>query len=264
MSTQRTSERDWIDVWVTPYEDNLQLTIENDFPDLNGPPKRAIHVRMDAFNGGTMFKATIYDNHQPVHEVARSFWGNYDDFLTPDPARRDTFELRVTPNHLRFGMPAYNKWWQDSPMPTLAWTAGVVQFGHHSYTPDKDCAATSPCKPNTWHWDNVSITPSIPFTIVRGDQRYAEKSTSTITLPSPAPANGHLRFAGIGDKLQVSFNGGSSWTNATRQAQLPNTQVELFKSFWMPIPAGTTKVQFRGSATVASDWMVRDVSVFAR
>lgn len=36
-------------------------------------------------------------------------------------------------------MPAYNFWWIDATIPNLGWDMGVVQFGHHSYNPTKDC-----------------------------------------------------------------------------------------------------------------------------
>jgi hypothetical protein len=38
MSTLRTSPRDWVDLWITPYEDNLQFALDEWLPDGNGLP----------------------------------------------------------------------------------------------------------------------------------------------------------------------------------------------------------------------------------
>ena len=268
VSTLRHSTRDWIDLWITPFADNLQLPLESWLPDLNGPPRRAIHIRMDSFFNQTSqvtpFKAEIYDNFnaQPVNG---NTWTGYEQFLTPSATRRDTFELDLTPNHLKFGMPQYNFWWIDQDIPRLDWTQGVVQFGHHSYNPDKACHFDGTCGPNTWHWDNVSIVPAIPFTLDRATPRYVNAVTGPIaTLAAPAAANAFLRFAGIGDSLEVSFNQGISWTPAQMQAQMKQVE-EHFKSYWMPIPAGTLQVWFRGQPWWggAGDWQVRDISVWS-
>ena len=47
LSTLRTSPRDWVDIWLTPYEDHLQLPLDNWLPDLTGEPSRSVHLRMD-------------------------------------------------------------------------------------------------------------------------------------------------------------------------------------------------------------------------
>lgn len=261
VSTLRTSSRDWIDLWITPYEDNLQLPLEEFYPDLNGPPRRAIHIFMTTFNDKTGFKAEVYNNFQRT-EVDSTYWDALEDHLTPSATRRDTFEARITKDHLTFGMPGYNLWWiNNAPMPALDWTQGIVQFGHHSYNPTKDCSG---CSPNTWHWDNVNISPSRPFTILRADRRFADAQNQTLTLPDAAPAGANLRFAGVGSDLAVSYDGGKSWVPAALQKQMQTPKEEHFKSYWMPIPAGTTTVMFRGAAFWGGDWMVRDVSVFAR
>ena len=41
--------RDWIDLWVTPFNENLQLPLEDWLPDLQGPPKDSVHIRMDTW-----------------------------------------------------------------------------------------------------------------------------------------------------------------------------------------------------------------------
>src|SRR5882672_3916124 len=64
VSTFRSSDRDWIDLWITPFGENLELPLESWLPDLQGPPKDAIHIRMDQFNQGTIFSGEIYSNFQ--------------------------------------------------------------------------------------------------------------------------------------------------------------------------------------------------------
>jgi hypothetical protein len=269
MSTARTSGRDWVDLLITPYQDNLQLPLEDWLPDLNGLPRNALHIRMDMANGNTMFRTSVIRDFKETDVAEQLWWVGYESLLTPDAARRDTFELRLSRTYVRFGMPGYNFFWSDTAIADLGWSRGIVQLGHHSYTPNKDAGcginqnAATGCAPNTWHWDNMSISPAVPFTILRADRRTADAANGTLNFPAPAPANANLRFAGIGSNLSVSFDTGKTWQPAGLQAQSKNVE-EHFKSYWMPIPAGTTSVQIRGSDWWGGKWLVRDVSVWAQ
>jgi len=265
MSTLRTSGRDWIDIWITPYEDNLQLPLDDWLPDLTGDPRNAIHVRMDL--GTNRFKAFVVRDFVKTELPGTSDSHlDYDSFLTPSPMRRDTFELSLDSTHLTFGMPDHDFNWVDTTFAELGWTAGVVQLGHHSYNPTK-CDDGTECggAPNTWHWDNIEISTSVPFSIVPATQRYADPSVSTaVEFGAPAPPDAHLRFAGIGNDLEVSFDGGTSWQAAELQSQREDLiKEEHFKSYWMPVPAGITTVNFRGSGWFAGDWRVRDLSFWS-
>ena len=269
MSTARSSGRDWVDLWITPYQDNLQLPLEDWLPDLNGEPRNAIHVRMDLADGDTMFRTAIIHNFETIEIDAQNLDVGYESFLTPDAKRRDKFELRLSQTHIRFGMPAYNFYWIDSAIPALDWSLGVVQFGHHSYNPAKDAGcpinqtAQTGCAPTTWHWDNVSVHPAARFTILRADQRMVDGETDAhVDFPAPAPANAHLRFAGIGDKLEISVDGGKTWQPAMQQAQEKSAE-EHFSSYWTPIPAGAQSIQFRGDDWWGGPWVARDISIWA-
>ncbi len=259
MSTLRSSGRDWVDLWITPFEDNLQLPLDMEV-DLSGPPRNAIHLRMD-FNRG-LFTGAVYREFVRT-ELGQAGWESYEDFLTPDAKRRDTFEVRVSRDHLRMGMPGYNYLWVDSALPDLGWSQGVVQLGHHSYNPTKDCE--SPCGPNTWHWDNIQISPAQPFTLIKADRRYVDSELlKPVALSQPVPEGAFLRFAGIGEDLEVSFDGGQSWQPAQRQAQDATfLKAEHFQSYWTPIPPGVSQVQFRGESWYGGDWNIRDISVWA-
>lgn len=261
MSTLRASGRDWIDLWITPYADNLQLALQVIFPDLSGEPRNSVHIFMD-FNS-SVFRGEILRNFV-VENVpgTEASWQGYESFLTPEARRRDTFELIISETSLKFGMPDYNFWWIDTNIAPLGWKRGVVQFGHHSYSPDKHCAG---CGPNTWHWDNVRIEPAMPFTILNADRDYVNGDTPTaVSFPSGAPPDAHLRFAGIGDNLEVSFDNGRTWQPAELQASHGDAADEIFKSYWMPIPAGVSVVNFRGDSWWGGDWHVRDITIWSR
>ncbi len=259
MSTLNTSSRDWPDLWITPFNENLQLTLDNWLPDGNGEPRNALHIKLE----NETASARVVRNFA-VQNLAANWWTRYATFLTPSATRRDTFELRLSRTHVRFGMPAYNFWWVDTDIAPLEWTSGVLQLGHHSYNPTKDCAPSSICAPNTWHWDNVSISPALPFTMLRADRRYVDASTSPqLNFGLPAPSGAHLRFTGIGSNLAVSYDGGASWQTPQRQLFSKIIGVETFRSYWTPVPAGTSSVRFRGSAWCCGPWLVRDVSIWA-
>jgi hypothetical protein len=274
VSTLRTSARDWWDVWISPYADHLQLPLDLDSGvDLTGPPRNAIRIGLGTEN---QMQAEIYRNFEPVRfpgwpndRVTGDQFTGYHQFLTPDRARRDTFEIRISSTHLKVGMPAYNFWWIDTPIPDLGWNTGVVQFGHHSYNPTKDCGVvnnpkpfTGTCTPNTWHWDNVRIEPSLPFTITHTDRRRADATNPTHTLTTPAPDNAMLRFAGIGNNMQVRFDNGP-WTTPNRQATNRATKEEHFTSYWTPIPPGTRTITYQATNWWGGPWHTTDASVFA-
>jgi hypothetical protein len=261
MSTLRTSGRDWVDLWISPFDEQLQLPLELEV-DLSGPPRNAIQIRMDLSRNA--FTASIYRDFNEVPVAGEFSLQDYDTFLTPDAKRRDTFEVRVTRTHISVGMPGYGFKWIDTEIPDLGWSQGVVQFGHHSYNPSKDCSA--PCGPNTWHWDNIQIAPARPFTMIKADQRFVDAGVpSTINLARQTPENAHLRFAGIGPGLEVSFDDGKIWQPA--QIQVQDTEFlkdEHFRSYWTPIPPGTQQVQFRGQEWWGGSWYIRDISVWAQ
>ncbi|GEM_PF-1841283 len=264
ISTLMSSGRDWRDIWITPYTDQLQLPLESYRADLNGPPRRAIQILLTKEMAA---QARVYNNFAVAQESAfhgdipTQWWVGYDSFLTPDAKRRDTFEIRLSRDHLKVGMPDYDFWWIDSPIEPLDWDQGIVQFGHHSYNPTKGCTN---CGPNTWHWDNVEIAPAIPFTMLQADRRAVSPSGAVhVTFPSPAPTDAYLRFAGVGTNLEISVDGGTTWQPAQLQVQEQYDE-STFQSYWTPIPAGTTQVHFRGESWYDGDWHVRDISIWSR
>jgi hypothetical protein len=161
--------------------------------------------------------------------------------------------------------PAASITWVDTPIPALDWTQGVVQFGHHSMGPQASEGG------GTWHWDDFTITPAVGFTIVKGTRRYADEANPTIAFAGAAPANAYLRFAGYGEKIEVSFDGGKKWEKADRQAEKLDVG-DRFHSYWTPVPAGTTTVQFRAKDDQEKEkknkddgpWFVRNAAFWSR
>lgn len=262
-STLRQSTRDWVDIWITPYEDNLTLPFDQGDVDLQGLPRQGVHVIMSAFNGESTYRCNQISNFVET-EVPSFWWDSIESRLVaagraPSPAVRDTFELKLSTNHIKFSSPTIPGWVGcDTDMAALGFTRGVVQIGHHSYNPAKDNSGV----PQTRHWDNITISPSVPLTIIRGDRRYVNDATQTVSFQSPAPSGASLRFSANGENLQISTNGGSTWTSA--RIQPAETNVDRFKGYFVPIPAGTTSVKVRGDATFNGPFFAQDFSIFAQ
>lgn len=239
VSTLRTSTRDFIDLWVTPFADAMTMPLEDEFPDGQGAPQRAVHLRMDNSLGGSIFRLYTVTNYA-LTEYGAADARAVEQIVTPSPTVRSTFELRLTRTHVWFGMPTAGVAFFNQTIADLSWTQGVLQLGHHSYNPTKHGAGT----PNTWHWDNVSISAAVPFAMIKGDQRavgYLASqgpvgSGTTITFAAPAPANAVLRFDGAGDSISLSVDRGASW----QAAQMHRARIkgpENISSYWHPIPA---------------------------
>lgn len=265
VSTYRHSNRDWWDIWITPYDDYVQAPLEHFFPDLMGPPRRSIHIRMPD-NPNTFF-AEQYDDFQVVSSEGEDEWISYEYVFTPDKARRDTFIFEYDNGRIRFGMPEYDLWWVDKELAVpLDWDKAVVQIGHHSYNPEKSCEYDGTCGPNTWHWDNLVIAPAVPFTIIPSTDRYAEKDSETMTFRQPAPAEAEIRFMGIGADLEASFDGGDSWVTAEAvPIMVEDIPDELFRFYRIPIPEGVQEAQFRGKDKWDGviPWHVRNATIWS-
>lgn len=261
LSTLRSSPRDWVDIWLTPYEDQLQLPLDAWLPDLTGEPWRSVHLRMDLANDISTFKGFVFRGRTSEDLPIRT-WHGYESVLTPSAVRRDTVELRISRTSLKLGMPQYDFWWIDTKMADLGWDRAVVQLGHHSYAPFK---CDGRCAPNTWHWDNVTIAPAVPFTIVQADRRAASAELgTTVQFDAPAPPESHLRFVAAGSGIDVSFDGGGSWQRAMPRPIREGKDVNYtVLSYWTPMPAGASSVTLRGGNWAGGAWHARDFSIWS-
>lgn len=293
MSTFRTTQRDFVDVWITPWEDSIQLPFDQaEFAtvgsngklqgvDVQGAPKNAVEITMFAPNSNskTGFKPVIYVNGQETGEFKKfssdyNWYTGYEDYLpggAGDPKRRDKFEIKISKNHISICMPQDSSdnapsqtiCWADKTIKALPFTVGTVQFVQHSYTPNKDCSFYSPlvCGPNTWHWDDILISPAIPFSMIKANVRMVKDENTPVVFNQPAPANSKLRFAAAGS-TQVSFNNGPFQSAKPQYGNLPDpTHVA---NYMIDIPAGTTNVRFKMTDTGAGGVMAKDFSIWTR
>ncbi len=267
MSTERMSKRDWIDVTISPWEDNVARPLLSDLSqgvDLQGPPRNALHVSNDNAQGAPTFKTVrdgvvrSYNNGETVSSLDAGIMPG-----TNQAATRQTFRLTVERTRIRFERlssataPALVYW--NIAIPDTGWTHGVVQFGHHSYTPEKDDAGV----PATWHWDNVQISPAARFTIRSLGMHLIQSDSQQVTLPQAAPAGSMLRFAATtGPDVQVAFDNGPF--QPAQRANQPVEDRSKAVSYWTPVPAGTRSIRFKGQGGWWGDeWRIEDPHLWA-
>lgn len=292
MTTFSSSGRDWVDMWITPFQDNYVLPLERWNAPYNGEPKNAVHIRTDGNNDGSPhWEGEIYRNHNEEGfngGGVNDFYGGFKSAIERSgakdnglpaqvsPKRRDTFELRISKTGAKMCLVSVNV---EPPVPTnqcffdakfsdlgANYSNALIQFGHHAYNPQKDCTPSGlngnymqvGCLANTWHWDEFKISQSKQFTIIKpvpGSPKFITKDMS-LTLNSATPANSYLRFAAVAGNVEVSFNNGASWTTIPRRDQVRNSP-EHFSNYWGAIPQGVKTIKFRG--TNAADWLPRFV-----
>jgi hypothetical protein len=231
-------------------------------PDLNGEPCNAIHIRMKFGSSSSplgVFEGFVINDFDDT-PIPQRRTAAYDLFFTPSATNRETFELRISANYVKFGMPEYDLWWIDTNIPELSWDRAVLQIGGHSYNPLKSCVA---CSANTYHWDNVSISPSAPFTMLQANRRFVDPTNNQpITLSSPSPTNSYLRFSGIGNSLEFSIDNGQTWQLAALQTQ-EEYHGDHFRTYWTAIPADVQTIVFKGQNWYGGRWHIRSISVWS-
>jgi len=199
LSTLKTSLRDWWDLTVSPFMDSQALPLLSALSegvDLAGPNRNSVVITAGSAEGVPALDVVTNGN-----DVGYGPPGWAGDPIsagvtaTNQAATRQTFKLTMSTHHVKFerlqSATAPALVFIDQEIPALTWTQGVVQFGHHSYTPTKDGAGT----PNTWHWDNISLSPNVPIYIGAFTSRWTQGGT--IVATQPAPANSYLRFSAI-------------------------------------------------------------------
>jgi hypothetical protein len=233
ISTERQSTRDWPDIWLTPWADNLTLPFDADGPDLQGYPRQGIHVN---FKDSVLVSTISNYNQTPVAGDPFSPMNVGIDAGVNQAAVRQTFKLTVTPGHVKFERlasataPAFV--WVDATCACLMAPDYVVQFVQHSYNPTKDGAGV----PATWHWSGFTLSNATPFTLIHSTMLPGTTLTSNnslVTFGAPAPANAYLRFSGL---CKVLIDG----VVATKQAFLGHP--EHTSSYFMPIAQGKQSV----------------------
>lgn len=244
VSTERMSVRDWWDITVSPFADAQALPLLSDLSqgvDLQNPNRNSVVIATD--NGEAAPNLKVVQNGVKTSYGPPGYAGQpiNSGILagTNQAATRQPFRLTLTTTHVRFERLATAtgaaKVFIDKDIPALNFTQGVVQIGHHSYTPTKDGAGV----PATWHWDNISVSPVIPFSIQRGNERMTQGGT--VTFPS-APSGAYLRFSAL-CKPVVNGVVGTKMTDSGHP--------EHAASYMIPIPAGSTSVSL---SLIADGW----------
>lgn len=261
VSTLRTASRDWWQVNLSSFDQNLVFPLYNKLPAYQGEPDTGIQVQVDNGVCGTILRVQTITGGEL--NTINTDSPCVEDQVPASAQIRSQFRVDVSANHMKVYMPGTKAVWYDGPI-NLPFNKAVVQFSHHSYDPQKgDNLQPGPPAPNTFHWSDVSISPTTPFGMLRPQQPTSlhDGRNPTLSLPQPAPQNAFLRFAGLGN-FQVSFDGGKSFQPARLQGT--DRTAEHFASYWTPIPAGTTQVAIRGQNNSSGlSWWIEDVSVWA-
>lgn len=280
MSTLRTAARDWVDIVLTPLSEHSDMAYNNN--DQHVPPDN-IHIQLAGTN---VFLATqrtggslTYNGMTGDVPIAGDTSTTWDQVfqragLEESAARRDTFQVTLTTTTISVCMPTYGFCWMSNaklpkPLDPNVWHGQAsVMFGHRSYNPEKSCSDVEDqfaivhnptgdreCPPNTWHWDDVSIAPGVPFQIIQPVTRAVTVNSpnpTTVQFQAPAPAGASLSFVQFGHTpdLRVSYDAGRTWHAPRIQpANAPNNGAseENGEQIFDPIPAGTQSIMTKGS-----------------
>ena len=278
VSTLQMSQGTWIEMWITPFGENLALPSDNVPPDLSGPPKDAIHIAINEPTSPGVYEFNNFNQSQ----VTPTAWQAYSDIITPSiqsAVNRTHFQVQLSRTHVKYGAigvggTTNNFTWTDGDLPVpLSWSQGVIQLEAASYNPTKagDCETAYtrqfniPCTPDTWHWSNFAISSAVPFTIDHGSPDFVGGSNGNqVRFEAPSPASGFLRFVARG-ATEVSYDGGATWQAAQRAAESVAYNDCQFENYWMPMPSGLSGVLLRGSPDCyGQPWTARDVTVWSQ
>jgi hypothetical protein len=108
------------------------------------------------------------------------------------------------------------------------------------------------CPPNTWHWDNVTLNPAVPYSVISSSPPTAGTTSArpfTVNFAAPAPANANLSFVSWGEtsQLRVSFDGGRTWIPPRFQPSTSFAHTEVGEQVFMPVPVGLRSVMVMGA-----------------
>lgn len=257
LDTVSLSTRDWVSVFVQNWDTQQQKVIDEPIPGQQGNPRNAIQIEQGGVgpgfdSGSGAWHIDYYNANSQFHGIDMGCCGpSIYDVVAMSAETRITFQVDITnKRHVRLWLPQFNYTLVEGDLSeTLNWSKAVVTFAHHSYSADKGanpftgaCCEVGDGEANTWHWDNLSLTPAIPFTIIKSDHRTSNDG-DTFNFATPAPANSLIRFhAFSGDgNVKVSLNDGPL-QNATRTSNF--LFPEQSASFIINIPQGTTKARF--------------------
>jgi hypothetical protein len=138
VSTLGSSDRDWQEFWVVPYEDDYPATGDFERPPLRGV-KVVSHLPIAlGCQGCGWFRVSVVRDGREVW-AAPCCGDLFTSRQEVSAARRDTFELRVSRTHVAFRAPAYGLTWADTAVPAglIDWGASLLYVHHAAYSPSK-------------------------------------------------------------------------------------------------------------------------------
>ncbi len=269
MSTFESSTRDWVDFWIQPFATHKSLPVTN-APDLNGPSPNSLEVLL---NGA--WSVYEFDANKDGTQLSGYQTSLADHLLPklPDKARRDLVQINICPSAggnpgtLKVSMPEYNYTIYDGTH-NLPFTQGTFQIAHHAYNPHKGenidgCAqGFQPCGltnalQNTWHWDDINISPSVPFTLIHTTPRAVNYSgrdidIQRVTFASAVPNNAVLRFNAQA-VLSLKFEGQSTFTAVNPVDTSTGLPHSTGDQYIVPAPAGSHYVDVQTDGTALID-----------
>jgi cell division septation protein DedD len=272
VSTWRRSSRDWWEILVTPFAENVVIPNKEDAQAYTG-----FRIVMINDRPHTQFLGDVFTNGVGAPLDSTPYGTSVEgvlaaEGLSGDAARRDAFRLTVSAAGVKFAMirAGSQRVFVDDDDQSFAWTKGVVQVNHYGYNPTKGCNDDGTCGPGTYHWDDFVLSPAAPFTIIRATQDVANSADDSVRFDTASPAGSFLRFSAWGEGVQYSANGGATWNTPTLKGRsspgAPGYSWDRnSESYWAAIPAGVTDVRFRcsGQCRGAYGWGVSNIAVWS-
>ncbi len=247
VSTFVSSTRDWLDVLITPFADAMSYPFRSDLDvDGSGMPRNSIHIEQGF--GSEQWEIEVTRND--VTTTLGTLTIPYSGFGGQSKVTRTPVKIEIGRTSITLSYPTISGASTTVNFSDIGWSQGIVQFGHHSYTPLKDCTN---CAPNTWHWDNISISPAKSFyqrqaTPERTGAPINDANPRSLTFGNPAPANAELVFSG-NCGVQVRDSSSAPWRTTTIVG--PNNHPEHTQSYRVTVPQGSTGLEFR---FIANQW----------
>lgn len=281
VSTKSPTPGSWWEIWFTPKNDWLMHPSDH-WLHMVGVPKRSVKVSINDFSTDKRLQVEGYDNYN----ISNNAFGDDENWqgtsisskVSLDDRSRDTYEVEFRDGrYIDIYITDRNTETRDfvrsvvMPQDFLGDDV-VVQFVDANYEPDLNgkvgCSSAADCPqktPATWHWDNASISPAKPYTIIKADKYVVNggysggnNSPQQITFDAPAPAGADLVFVGqaVSNNFDVSFDGGATWVDPQIKRPAndpPNTGIAGgaydFNHFEVAAPEGAQSILIRGQGS---------------
>ena len=272
VTTLRTTTRDWLEINVTPFSENLVAPADTS-QDLEGEP-------LDTVNCATTDTPPTVWACQVINHGKVTFASGFrspavEELLqtnrqTPSATTRTRYQLDLSANHLRLSLPELRANLIDANV-DIPFTSGVVQLSEHDYDVGKDCVPGHKpninCVNNTWHWSDFSISNAGPFTMMRlaPDSNAAlggGRSKLRFELPFAAPPDSYFRFLGSpGERIKYSVD--DKIFQAAPEQAATKTGQSNDRNFFIPIPAGTRVLSLAGEDWNGGHWVIEDPAIWS-